>query len=95
MSQNMSIAILTILIVAAGFYFMQGGFFSKQNFDIGAYQAMCEKYKTADPGVYKKEEMQMLVNEINYLISDEIENIKDPATKQLKQCAQALSGKLN
>lgn len=87
----MSITILTILIVAAGFYFMQGGFFSTHQFDIGAYQAMCDKYKTAEAGVYKKDEIQMLANEINYLISDEVENIKDPATKQLKQCAQALS----
>lgn len=91
----MSITILTILIVAAGFYFMQGSFFSTQQFDIGAYQAMCDKYKTAEPGVYKNDEMQMLVNEINYLISDELENIKDPATKQLKQCVQTLSVKLN
>jgi hypothetical protein len=95
MSQNMSITLLTVLIIAAGFYFMQGGFFSGQQFDIAAYQAMCDKYKTAGQGVYKQEEMQMLVNEINYLISEEVDDIKDPARKQLKQCAQALSANLN
>ena len=93
MSQNMSITVLTILIIAAGFYFMYGNPFSNQQVNMPAYQELCDKYRTAEAGKYKQEEIQMLVNEINFLFPDELEKIKDPATIKLKKCAQVLSGK--
>lgn len=93
MSQNMSITVLTILIIGAGFYFMYGSPFSTQKVDMSAYQSLCDKYRTAGEGKYKQDEVQMLVNEINYLFPDELEAIKDPAVKELKKCAQTLSDK--
>jgi hypothetical protein len=95
MSQNMSITALTILIIAAGLYFMYGKPYSTPQVDLAAYQALCNKYRAAQPGVYKKDEMQMLVSEIDYLITDDVKDIADPAKKKLKECAQQLSTKLN
>jgi hypothetical protein len=94
MSQNMSITVLTILIIAAGFYFMYGGSFSAQKVDLAAFQAQCDKYRDADQGAYKPEELQMLISEINYLVEGEVADIKDPARKNLKTCANELSLKL-
>ncbi|MGD8784823.1 MAG: hypothetical protein PVG75_10320 [Thioalkalispiraceae bacterium] len=90
----MSITLLTILIVAAGFYFMYGSPFSTQQVDLQAYQELCNKYRNAQPGVYTDDQMQMLVSEINYIISDELKDIQDPASRELKLCAQVLSGKI-
>jgi len=89
-SQNMSMTVLTILIIAAGFYFMYGSPFSSQQVDMPAYQALCDKYRTAEQGKYRQDEIQMLINEINYLFPDEVATIKDPATRELKKCALAL-----
>ena len=95
MSQNMSITVLTLLIIAAGLYFMYGKPYSAPQVDLAAYQSLCNKYRTAQPGAYKKDEMQMLVSEIDYLINAEVKDIADPAEKKLKQCAQELSAKIN
>ena len=95
MSQNMSITVLTVLIIVAGFYFMYGSPFSTQQVDLAAYQTLCDKYRTADKGTYKQDEMQMLVSEINYLITEEVKEIKDPASRELKLCSQDLSKKIN
>lgn len=95
MSQNMSMTVLTVLIIAAGFYFMYGSPFSTQQVDLAAYQTLCDKYRTADKGTYKQDEMQMLVNEINYLVTDDVNDIKDTASRDLKMCAQDLSKKIN
>lgn len=95
MSQNASILALTILIIAAGLYFMYGSPFSKQNVNLSAYQEMCDKYRTATQGTYTQDEMQMLVNEISYLVTDEVKDIKDAASKNLKLCGQDLSAKLS
>lgn len=95
MSQNMSITVLTILIIAAGLYFMYGNPFSSQQVNMVAYQELCDKYRTAEDGKYGQDEMQMLINEINYLFPDEAVAAQDSATRELKNCAQALSSKVN
>ena len=93
MSQNMSMTVLTVLIIAAGFYFLYGSPFSTQQVDLAAYQSLCDKYRTADKGTYKQDEIQMLVSEINYLVTDDVKDIKDIASRDLKLCGQALSVK--
>ena len=95
MSQNMSITLLTVLIITAGLYFMYGSSFSTQQVDLVSYQRLCDKYRTADTGTYKRDEMQMLVNEINYLVTDDVKDIKDVTSRDLKICAQALSAKID
>lgn len=94
MSPNMSVTILTILIIAAGFYFMYGGSFSTQQVNLAAFQEQCDRYREAEPGSYRTEDMQMLVSEINYLVEAEVADIKDSARKKLKTCANELSVKL-
>jgi len=95
MSQNMSMAVLTVLIIAAGFYFLYGSPFSTQQVDLAAYQTLCDKYRTADAGTYKQDEIQMLVSEINYLVTDEVKDIKDAASRELKICSQAIAAKID
>jgi len=95
MSQNMSITVLTVLIIVAGFYFMYGSPFSTQQVDLAAYQTLCDKYRTADKGMYKQDEMQMLVSEINYLVTDDVKDIEDTASRDLKMCAQELAAKMD
>jgi len=74
---------------------MYGSPFSKQQVDLSAYQSLCDQYRVADKGVYKQEEINMLVSEINYLITDDVKDIKDPASRNLKLCAQELASKDN
>ena len=94
MSQHMSYSIAFLLIIAMGFYFMYGNPFSPQKVDLTQYQLVCDQYQHAGKGVNKKAEVQMLVNEINYLVPDQVNDIQDPATKQLKSCAQKLDVRL-
>ena len=94
MSQNMSITVLTVLIIVAGLYFMYAAPFSTQQVDLNAYQKRCSQYLTADKGTYKKEEMQMLVSEINYLVEGKPSDIRDEAARNLKECAQKLASML-
>ena len=95
MSQHMSYSIGFLLIIAMGFYFMYGNPFSAQKVDLAQYQTVCDQYQQAEQGKYKDAELQMLVNEINYIVPDELSVIKDPAVKNLKSCANKLSTRLN
>ena len=95
MSQNTSMTILTVLIIAAGLYFLYGSPFSTQKVDLASYQALCDKYRVAEKGVHKQDEMQMLVSEINYLVADDIKDIKDVTSRNLKMCAQELAAKIS
>ena len=95
MSQNTSILVLTVIIIAAGFYIMYGKPFSPKQVDLTSYQSLCDQYRAADKGTYKQEEIQMLISEINYLITEDMKEIKDPVSRELKKCSQDLSNKLN
>jgi len=94
MSQHMSYSIGFLLIVAMGFYFLYGNPFSAQQRDLTQFQMACDKYQKSSKGTYEKNDAQMLVNEINYLLPAETD-INDPASKQLKSCVQKLSARLS
>ena len=77
-----------VVILVAG-YIMYGGL-SSGTVDYAAYQKTCDEYRTAQPGTYKKDQLQMLVYKVNYLLPDQPADIADPVQKKLKQCAVEL-----
>ena len=90
MSQHMSYSIAFLLIIAMGFYFMYGNPFSPQKVDLSQYQLVCDQYRAASKGTYKEAEVQMLMNEINYLIPEDVTKLNDPTAKRLKTCSNEL-----
>jgi len=94
MSQHMSYSIGFLLIIAMGFYFMYGNPFSYDKVNLTQFQQVCDQYQQAEKGKYKDAEVQMLVNEIYYIIPDAIADIQDPVSKKLKACALQLSQQL-
>ena len=84
-----------LLVIAVALYFMYGDMFSLKNVDFEAYKEVCLKYQTAKSGTYSKNEMQSLVNKINYLLPETVDEIKDPLKKEIKICANELSKRIN
>lgn len=83
-----------MLVIAIALYFMYGDMFSLKNVDFAAYKEACVKYQSAKAGVYTNDEMLSLVNKINYLLPGTVSEIKDPLKKEIKTCANELSGRL-
>ena len=73
---------------------MYGSPFSARNVNYTAYQDMCNKYLVAEAGTYTNDEMQMLVSEINYLLSENLIEANTDASNRLKMCSDKLSDKL-
>lgn len=84
-----------LVVIAFALYFMYGDMFSLTNVDFAAYQEVCVKYKTDKIGTYTHDEIQGLVNKINYLLPDSVEEINDPLKKEIKACAIELSKRLS
>lgn len=84
-----------LLVIALALYFMYGDQFSLKNIDFAAYQELCEQYRSAKPGVYSKEEIQGLINKVNYLLPDDIKEIQEPLKKEIKSCAIELAEKIS
>ena len=84
-----------LLVIALALYIMYGDQFSLKNVDFEAYKEACNKYRTAEKGIYTDKEMLSLVNKINYLLPGDVEYIKIPARKEIKACANELSKQLN
>lgn len=84
-----------LLIIFGAIYFMYGDAFSPQQIDLSKYQQLCLKYKSAVKGTYNTDEVQMLINEVNYLIAKEINELTEPAKRDLKACAGELAVRLN
>ncbi len=79
-----------LLVIFGAIYFMYGDAFSPQQIDLSEYQQLCLKYKSAAKGIYSTDEVQMLINEVNYLIPKEINELTEPAKRGLKACAGEL-----
>jgi len=86
-------AFLVVIVVAL--YFMYGDQFSLKNVDFEAYKEVCLKYQMAKSGTYTKEEMQSLVIKVNYLLPGTVDEIKEPLKKEIKNCANELSKRIN
>ena len=84
-----------LLIIAVALYFMYGDQFSLSNINFDAYKEACIKLQFAKEGDYTKDEVQSLVNKVNYLLPDSVEDIKDPLKKEIKTCANELSKRLS
>ncbi len=84
-----------VLVIVVALYFMYGDQFSLKNVDFEAYKEVCLKYQMAKPGTYTNEEMQSLVNKVNYLLPGTVDEIKEPLKKEIKTCANELSKRIN
>lgn len=79
-----------LLVIALALYFMYGDMFSLKNVDFQAYKEACLKMQSAKPGTYSADEIQSLVNKVNYLLPGEVAEIKEPVKKEIKTCANGL-----
>ena len=82
-----------LVVIAVALYFMYGDLFSLKNIDFPAYKEACFKFQSAKTGT--NTEILSLVNKINYLLPEKVEEIKDPLKKEIKSCANELSGRLS
>ena len=86
-------AALILIILFAG-YLMYGGFLKPPQIDYAKYQALCTQYMEAPVGRYTDAEIQMLVNEINYVIPAPLSDLTVSAERELKACAEELAARL-
>lgn len=84
-----------LLVIAIALYFMYGDMFSLKNVDFAAYKEACHKYRSAKAGTYTNDEMQSLVNKVNYLLPGSVAEIKEPLKKEIKSCANELSKRIS
>jgi len=84
-----------LLVIALALYLMYGDMFSLKNVNFTAYKEACDKYQAAKSGTYTDDEMQSLVNKINYLLPGTVEKIQEPLKKEIKKCANKLAKQLS
>lgn len=84
-----------LLVIALALYFMYGDMFSLKNINFPEYRDACVKMRSAKAGTYSKDEIQSLVNKVNYLLPGDVADIKDPLRKEIKNCADELFKGLN
>lgn len=84
-----------LLVIVVALYFMYGEQFSLSNVDFKAYKETCDKYQTAQTSTYSKDEIQSLVNKINYILPGTVAEIEEPLKKEIKACANKLAQNLN
>jgi len=84
-----------LLVIALALYFMYGDMFSLKNVNFQAYKDACVKIQSAKAGTYSNDEMQSLVNKINYLLPGTVADIQEPLKKEIKTCANELVKRLS
>lgn len=84
-----------LLVIALALYFMYGDMFSLKNVNFQAYKDACVKIQSANTGTYSNDEMQSLVNKINYLLPGTVADIQEPLKKEIKTCANELAKRLS
>jgi len=84
-----------LLVIALALYFMYGDMFSLKNVNFQAYKDACVKIQSAKAGTYSNDEMQSLVNKINYLLPGTVADIQEPLKKEIKTCANELAKRLS
>lgn len=80
-----------LLVIVLALYFMYGDMFSLKNVNFQAYKDACVKMQAAKAGTYSNDEIQSLVNKVNYLLPGNVEEIHEPLKKEIKTCANELS----
>lgn len=91
---NLTYPVAMILIIVVALVLMYGDFIKPQQVDLAKYQELCTQYLKAAPGTYKPEQMQLLVDKINYLLPTDAKDLKVPEEQAVKSCAQQLATKL-
>lgn len=86
------VAFLIFIAIAA--YVMFGDAF-KAKVDYAEYKAVCKKYLADTQGEFSTDDKQMLVNQVNYLLPENISELKDPLKSEIKNCASQLSQQLH
>jgi hypothetical protein len=84
-----------LLVIALALYFMYGDMFSLKNVNFQAYKDACVKIRSAKAGTYSNDEMQSLVNKVNYLLPGTVAEIQEPLKKEIKACANELAKRLS
>lgn len=85
-------ALLTIIVGAI--YFVAGDLGKPDNVDLSKYMTVCKKYEAAAAGQVSRDELQMMVYQVNYLLPSPVKELTDPVEKALKVCAQNLNKRL-
>ena len=83
-----------LLLIGVAAYIMFGDAF-KPNVDLAEYREMCNKYRAAKAGTYTHAEIQMLVNELGYLLPEDSSELNDTTEIELKACVAELAGRLS
>lgn len=83
-----------LVVIAVALYFMYGDEFSLKNVDFNAYKETCEEYQNAKAGTFSDEQVQSLVNKVNYLLPGTVEEIKEVDKREIKACANELAKRL-
>ena len=94
MSNNTFLPIALLLVIAIALYFLYGDYLSPKKVDLGQYKELCLRYQNAPAGTHTQDEIQMLVNEINYLLPAELNELNLPLEREVKSCALQLSKQL-
>lgn len=84
-----------LLVIALALYFMYGDMFSLKNVNFQAYKDACLMMKSAKAGSYSNNEIQSMVNKVNYLLPGEVKEIEEPLKKEIKNCASELQKSLS
>ena len=84
-----------LLVIALALYIMYGDMFSLKNVNFQAYKDACVKIQSAKAGTYSNDEMQSLVNKVNYLLPGTVAEIQEPLKKEIKACANELAKRLS
>lgn len=94
MSNNLFFPIALLIIIGVSAYLMFSDDFSTKQVDLAQYKELCLKYKQSPKGTYQDAEIQMLINEVQYLVPEKVEELSPSIRKELKTCAQELTGLL-
>ena len=84
---------LILIILFAGFV-MYGGYVKPTQVNLAKYQELCTQYLKAPAGTYTHNQMQLLVEKINYLFPAPVKELSQPAERDLKACAIQLDERL-
>ena len=86
--------VVLLLIIVGAIYFLVGDLGKPKNVNLPKYKEVCEKYLAARVGEVSRDEMQMMVSNVNYLIPTELSELTDPMERSVKTCAQKLTERL-
>jgi hypothetical protein len=91
---NLYYPIALILIIIFAGVVMYGGYIKPQQVNLAKYQELCTQYLKAPAGTYTQDQMQLLVEKINYLFPSPAAQLSVPAERDLKTCAVQLAEQL-